>query len=286
MKLRRCGDQTTVVPRLSSSSVSMMPRTGPYSSGQLARGSSGCSEIGRSTRAAHLVPSWLFFAPRWRSRAGCGASSWCAQTRCLPTRAPAAQALRARCRSRAPGCVCRSVMRILEESFAVEVDGLLLEPASLPWPEVFNDAELDRGRNLETVVLRVYGANRDSILIEWRADLDDLAVLRAAHLFSEEPALVAESATPSLADFCSGAAPALRCRSGGSPRIGAGAQGDRQRSTRVRVGPRPACELARAMEASRRCRARGGSLKSPRRSRAFRRDRNGTRCRAHSVLSA
>lgn len=123
-----------------------------------------------------------------------------------PSRASAARALSIACaRVR-----LSSVMRILEESFSVEVDGLLLEPASLPWLEVFNDAELDRGRNLETIVLRVYGAERDSILIEWRPDLDDLAILRAAHLFSEEPALVADSPTPSLADFCSGAAPTLR----------------------------------------------------------------------------
>jgi len=123
-----------------------------------------------------------------------------------PSRASAARALSIACaRLR-----LSAMMRILEESFAVEVDGLLLEPASLQWPEAFEDAELDRGRNLETVVLRLHGGERDSILLEWRPDLDDLAMLRAALLFAEEPALTAEAATPSLAAFCSGAPPAMR----------------------------------------------------------------------------
>jgi hypothetical protein len=123
-----------------------------------------------------------------------------------PSRASAARALSVACaRLRLSG-----LMRILEEAFDIEVDGLLLEPASLPWPEAFEDAELDRGRNLETVVLRLYGGERDSILIEWRPDLDDLAILRVALMFAEEPALTADASTPSLAGFCSGAAPSMR----------------------------------------------------------------------------
>ena len=117
-----------------------------------------------------------------------------------PSRASAARALSIACaRLR-----LSAMLRIFEESFAVEVDGLLVEPASLPWPEAFEDAELDRGRNLETVVLRLHGGERDSILIEWRPDLDDLAMLRAALIFADEPILTLEAATPSLADFCSG----------------------------------------------------------------------------------
>lgn len=121
-----------------------------------------------------------------------------------PSRASAARAL-------SVGCArlrLSALMRILEEAFEVEVDGQLLEPASLPWPEAFEDAELDRGRSLETVVLRLHGVERDSILLEWRPDLDDLALLRAALILAEEPALTFDAETPSLARFCSGPAPA------------------------------------------------------------------------------
>ena len=58
--------------------------------------------------------------------------------------------------------------------------------------------------------LRLHGDGRDTLLLEWRPDLDDLATLRAALLFAEAPALYAHTpGAPALAPFCAGAAPPI-----------------------------------------------------------------------------
>lgn len=122
-----------------------------------------------------------------------------------PSRANAARALSLACARLRLG----RLMADLEDGFETAVDGALREPAELPWPEAFEDAELDRGRNLETVQLRLHGEGRDTVQLEWRPDLDDLATLRAALIFAEEPALTARLAeVPTLSSFCAERAPA------------------------------------------------------------------------------
>jgi hypothetical protein len=122
-----------------------------------------------------------------------------------PSRASAARALSLACARLRLG----ALMANLEDGFATEVDGALRQPAELPWPEAFEDAELDQGRKLETVQLRLQGDGRDALMLEWRPDLDDLAALRAATIFAETPTIGGVSPrAPDLVEFCAGATPA------------------------------------------------------------------------------
>jgi hypothetical protein len=100
--------------------------------------------------------------------------------------------------------------RILEEEYGVEIDGALLRRADdALWPEIFEDAQIGTGPPLTTLQLRIRSRDdSDSRLISWRPDLDDIAALRAAIAFSEQPALsVRFHQTPTLESFCSGPPP-------------------------------------------------------------------------------
>ena len=122
-----------------------------------------------------------------------------------PSRVNAARALSLACAQ----LRLRFLLADLHESFGIQVDGALLLPARLPWDEIFEDAELDGGHSLETVRLRLHG-DGDVIILEWRPDLDDLAILRATLLFAEQAALHASSdRVPALIEFCAGRAPTL-----------------------------------------------------------------------------
>ena len=102
------------------------------------------------------------------------------------------------------------VFRILEEDYGVEIDGPLLRPADdAVWPEIFEDAQIGTGPPLTTLQLRVRARDgSDSRLISWRPDLDDVAALRAAIAFSEQPALSLRcEGIPTLENFCAGPPP-------------------------------------------------------------------------------
>ena len=100
--------------------------------------------------------------------------------------------------------------RILEEEYGVDIDGPLLRPANEAlWPEIFEDAQIGTGPPLTTLQLRVQARDgSDSRLISWRPDLDDVAALRAAIAFGEQPALSLRChGIPTLENFCSGPPP-------------------------------------------------------------------------------
>jgi hypothetical protein len=92
-----------------------------------------------------------------------------------------------------------------------QIDGsLLLGADDGLWAEIFQDAQLDAGAELPTVLLRVRSPHDDPVSrqISWRPDLDDVATLRAALAFAEQPALTLQAAVaPGLKSFCSGPAP-------------------------------------------------------------------------------
>ncbi|HEY5344278.1 MAG TPA: hypothetical protein VIJ66_11560 [Solirubrobacteraceae bacterium] len=140
-----------------------------------------------------------------------------------PSRRNAARALALACAQHRLGALAIA----LQETFGIEVDPALRLAARPPWDEAFEDAELNRGHRLEPVSLRLYGeapasGRADSVVLEWRPDLDDLATLRSALLFSEQDALtLATSGAPTLDRFCAGPdavpetpAPALRALAG------------------------------------------------------------------------
>ena len=101
-----------------------------------------------------------------------------------------------------------SLLRDLQQD-GVEVDGALLLPAEAAWPEIFQDAQLDAGPGLTTVQLRIRARDgADTRMISWRPDLDDVAALRAALAFAEQPALTLRvDRVPTLEAFCAGPAP-------------------------------------------------------------------------------
>ncbi|WP_431893369.1 helicase HerA-like domain-containing protein [Micromonospora haikouensis] len=103
------------------------------------------------------------------------------------------------------------LMRRLE-SRGVEVDGLLLQPADTDKTveASFHDADLASGE-LALLQLRLYAADGSTVQVDWRPDLDDAALLRAALLFAEETALTLAAADePTLTSFCSNEAPSPR----------------------------------------------------------------------------
>lgn len=86
-----------------------------------------------------------------------------------------------------------------------EVDGLLLRHSDEEISEVtFADADLSVAGRLATLRLRLHGGDAsDTVQLDWRPDLDDVALLRAALLFREQPTLsLTCSDEPSLAAFC------------------------------------------------------------------------------------
>ncbi len=102
------------------------------------------------------------------------------------------------------------LLRDLQEH-GVQIDGALLIRADDElWPEIFEDAQLDVGPGLPTVLLRLRSPHEDPVTrqISWRPDFDDIAALRAALAFAELPALTLRvQAGPSLKAFCAGAEP-------------------------------------------------------------------------------
>jgi hypothetical protein len=88
-----------------------------------------------------------------------------------------------------------------------DVDGLLLRAADdADLGDVlaaFGDAGLGAGAQLPLLQLRLHSEDGSTVQVDWRPDLDDAAVLRAALLFSEAPALaLALHAEPTLHAFC------------------------------------------------------------------------------------
>ena len=118
-----------------------------------------------------------------------------------PSRSNAGRALTLACaRLRLGGLLTQ-----LQDGFGVEVDAALRGHAEPPWPESFQDAELNGAGKLATLQLRLHG-NRDVLVLEWRPDLDDLAALRGAVAFAEERSLTLFTPdAPSLNNFCAGA---------------------------------------------------------------------------------
>lgn len=91
-----------------------------------------------------------------------------------------------------------------------EVDGLLLRSADdddLGGPEgvlaAFGDAALSDGAPLPPLQLRLHADDKSTVQVDWRPDLDDAALVRAALLFAEAPTLtLAVPAEPTLHNFC------------------------------------------------------------------------------------
>jgi hypothetical protein len=88
-----------------------------------------------------------------------------------------------------------------------EVDGLLLKAANDDdLPDLlasFADAGLVSDAPLPPLQLRLADLEGNTVQVDWRPDLDDVAMLRAAMLFAAEPALTLSlAAEPTLHAFC------------------------------------------------------------------------------------
>ena len=88
-----------------------------------------------------------------------------------------------------------------------EVDGLLLRAANdddLPGLlSSFGDAGVGFDAPLPPLQLRLGDVQGNTVQVNWRPDLDDVAMLRAALLFAEEPALTLQlPSEPTLHTFC------------------------------------------------------------------------------------
>jgi Bacterial protein of unknown function (DUF853) len=91
-----------------------------------------------------------------------------------------------------------------------EVDGLLLQAAdSDAIMGSFADADLAGPGDLQPLQLRLYSQDGSTVQVDWKPDLDDAALLRAALLFAQEPALtLAMPGEPTLHAFCAADHPA------------------------------------------------------------------------------
>jgi|KBSSwiStaDraftv2_1062776.scaffolds.fasta_scaffold01078_12 hypothetical protein len=91
-----------------------------------------------------------------------------------------------------------------------EVDGLLLRSARGDDHDdlgdvlaAFSDAGLEEGAQLPMLQLRLYDDQNNTVQVDWRPDLDDAALLRAALFFAEQPALTLSAPSePTLHAFC------------------------------------------------------------------------------------
>jgi hypothetical protein len=88
-----------------------------------------------------------------------------------------------------------------------EVDGLLLKAANdEDLPDLlssFNDAGLASDTQLPVLKLKLGDVQGNTVQVDWRPDLDDVAMLRAAMLFAAEPALTLRlTSEPTLHVFC------------------------------------------------------------------------------------
>ncbi|WP_273733051.1 ATP-binding protein [Mycolicibacterium septicum] len=95
------------------------------------------------------------------------------------------------------------------DSLGVEVDGLLLKAADDQEDlgdvlAAFSDAGLSEGATLPPLQLRIHDTEGSTVQIDWRPDLDDAALLRAALLFaSGAPTLtLSMPVRPTLLEFC------------------------------------------------------------------------------------
>jgi hypothetical protein len=84
-----------------------------------------------------------------------------------------------------------------------EIDGLLLQRADEgDVLAAFADADLASSADLPPLQLRLHGEDA-TVQVDWRPDLDDAALLRAALLFAEQPALtLSMPEEPTLRAFC------------------------------------------------------------------------------------
>ncbi|MGY1737023.1 helicase HerA-like domain-containing protein [Geodermatophilus sp. SYSU D00684] len=84
-----------------------------------------------------------------------------------------------------------------------EIDGLLLQRADEgDVLAAFADADLASSTDLPPLQLRLHGEDA-TVQVDWRPDLDDAALLRAALLFAEQPALtLSMPEEPTLRAFC------------------------------------------------------------------------------------
>jgi len=89
------------------------------------------------------------------------------------------------------------------------IDGLLLKPADDgDLLEAFAEADLAGPGDLPLIQLRLQAEDSSAVQVSWKPDLDDAALLRAALLFAEQPALTLHmTAEPTLRAFCSADAP-------------------------------------------------------------------------------
>lgn len=88
-----------------------------------------------------------------------------------------------------------------------EVDGLLLKAVNdEDLPDLlssFGDSGLASGALLPPLQLRLGDIQGNTVQVDWRPDLDDAAMVRAALLFADEPALtLQQDAEPTLHAFC------------------------------------------------------------------------------------
>jgi hypothetical protein len=88
-----------------------------------------------------------------------------------------------------------------------DVDGLLLRAADDEdlgdVLAAFGDAGLSAGAQLPILRLRLYADDGSTVQVDWRPDLDDVALLRSALLFAEFPTLtLAMPEEPTLRAFC------------------------------------------------------------------------------------
>ncbi|BBY60681.1 hypothetical protein [Mycolicibacterium sarraceniae] len=104
----------------------------------------------------------------------------------------------------------------LWDRHGVEVDGLLLRPADDEEDlgdvlAAFGDAGLSEGTSLPPLQVRIHDSEGSTVQVDWRPDLDDLGLLRAALLFaSDAPALtLSMPKDPSLKEFCGSEQPEL-----------------------------------------------------------------------------
>lgn len=98
------------------------------------------------------------------------------------------------------------LMRAWETSGG-DIDGLLLKAADDEdlgdILAAFGDASLGDGAQLPPLQLRLHAEDGSTVQVDWRPDLDDAAMLRAAVLFAETPALaLALGEEPTLHAFC------------------------------------------------------------------------------------
>lgn len=96
------------------------------------------------------------------------------------------------------------LMRLWERTGG-EIDGQLLRAANHDsnLAEAFADADLEHSPGLPALELRLHGPDKATVLVSWKPDLDDAALLRSCLTFADEPALSLRlPAEPTLRAFC------------------------------------------------------------------------------------